>query len=101
MVPEHVTNFAFLGQFAETVRDTIFTTEYSVRTAMEAVYQLLDVERGVPEVWGSVYDVRDLLHATTCMRDGKPLPIPGWLRKRLDRTIVGDMLERYGVMKPA
>ena len=47
-------NFAFLGQFAETPRDTVFTTEYSVRTAMEAVYGLLKVDRGVPEVWGSV-----------------------------------------------
>ena len=33
--------FAFLGQFAETPRDTIFTTEYSMRTGMEAVYTLL------------------------------------------------------------
>ncbi len=46
-------NFAFLGQFAETTRDTIFTTEYSMRTGMEAVYTLLIVDRGVPEVWGS------------------------------------------------
>ena len=36
VVPEGCVNFAFLGQFAETVRDTIFTTEYSVRTGMEA-----------------------------------------------------------------
>ena len=28
---------------------------------MEAVYGLLGVDRGVPEVWGSVYDIRDLL----------------------------------------
>lgn len=98
VVPEHVTNFAFLGQFAETVRDTIFTTEYSVRTAMEAVYQLLDVERGVPEVWGSVYDVRELLKATAIMRDGKRLPVPGWLSRRLEKTQVGDLMERYGVI---
>jgi myosin-crossreactive antigen len=32
-------------QFSETTRDTIFTTEDSVRTAMEAVYALLGVER--------------------------------------------------------
>ena len=64
-------NFAFLGQFAETPRDTIFTTEYSMRTGMEAVYTLLNVDRGVPEVWGSVYDVRDLLNATVKLRDGK------------------------------
>ncbi|MBD4385666.1 oleate hydratase, partial [Xanthomonas citri pv. citri] len=98
VVPEHVTNFAFLGQFAETVRDTIFTTEYSVRTAMEAVYQLLDVERGVPEVWGSVYDVRELLKATAVMRDGKRLPVPGWLSRHLEKTQVGDLMERYGVI---
>ena len=71
IVPEGAVNFAFLGQFAETARDTIFTTEYSIRTGMEAVYTLLNVDRGVPEVWGSVYDVRDLLNATVKLRDGK------------------------------
>ena len=73
VVPEGAVNFAFLGQFAETPRDTIFTTEYSIRTGMEAVYTLLDIDRGVPEVWGSTYDVRDLLHATVALRDGRPL----------------------------
>ena len=73
VVPEGSVNFAFLGQFAETKRDTIFTTEYSVRTGMEAVYTLLDIDRGVPEVWGSVYDVRDLLNATVKLMDGKKI----------------------------
>ena len=71
VVPDGAVNFAFLGQFAETPRDTIFTTEYSMRTGMEAVYTLLNVDRGVPEVWGSVYDIRDLLNATVQLRDGK------------------------------
>ncbi len=73
VVPDHAVNFAFIGQFAETERDTIFTTEYSMRTAMEAVYTLLNVDRGVPEVWGSTYDIRDLLDATVKLRDGKPI----------------------------
>ena len=73
VVPKGAVNFAFLGQFAETKRDTIFTTEYSMRTGMEAVYTLLDIDRGVPEVWGSVYDVRDLLNATVQLRDGKKI----------------------------
>lgn len=73
VVPQGSVNFAFLGQFAETQRDTIFTTEYSIRTGMEAVYTLLDIDRGVPEVWGSVYDVRDLLNATVQLRDGKKI----------------------------
>lgn len=73
VVPEGCVNFAFLGQFAQTPRDTIFTTEYSVRTAMEAVYTLLDIERGVPEVFGSVYDVRCLLNAAHYLLDGRKL----------------------------
>ena len=63
-IPYGCVIFAFLGQFTETPRDTVFTTEYSVRTAMEAVYGLLGVDRGVPEVWGSVYDVRELLDSS-------------------------------------
>lgn len=73
IVPDGAKNFAFIGQFAETARDTIFTTEYSMRTGMEAVYTLLNVDRGVPEVWGSTYDVRDLLNAAVKLRDGLPL----------------------------
>lgn len=73
VVPNGAVNFAFLGQFAETIRDTIFTTEYSMRTGMEAVYKLLNVDRGVPEVWGSVFDIRDLLNATVQLRDGKKI----------------------------
>ena len=73
VVPKQAVNFAFLGQFAETERDTIFTTEYSIRTAMVAVYTLLNIDRGVPEVWGSTYDIRDLLNATVKLRDGKPI----------------------------
>ncbi|WP_313075389.1 oleate hydratase [Lacrimispora sp.] len=73
VIPTGSVNFAFLGQFAETKRDTIFTIEYSVRTAMESVYTLLDIDRGVPEVWGSTYDVRDLLHATSQLGDGKKI----------------------------
>ena len=71
VVPDGAVNFAFLGQFAETKRDTIFTTEYSIRTGMEAVYTLLDIDRGVPEVWGSTYDIRELLKSTVEIRDGK------------------------------
>ncbi|MBR2568702.1 MAG: oleate hydratase [Paenibacillus sp.] len=73
VVPDNCVNAAFIGNFAETPRDTVFTTEYSVRTAMEAVYTLLDIDRGVPEVFGSAYDVRVLLDSTAKMMDGKKL----------------------------
>ena len=76
--PGHAVNFGFLGQFAESSpRDAIFTVEYSIRTAMEAVYTLLGIERGVPEPWGSQYDIRALLNSVAVLRDGGKLPLPG------------------------
>ena len=108
VVPDGAVNFAFLGQFAETPRDTIFTTEYSMRTGMEAVYTLCDVDRGVPEVWGSVYDVRNLLNATVMLRDGKPITdmnlnivektLLKQVLKKLDSTDVPKLLKEYGVI---
>lgn len=100
VVPEGAVNFAFLGQFAETKRDTIFTTEYSMRTGMEAVYTLLDIDRGVPEVWGSVYDVRSLLDATVKLRDGKKITdmdvnlIERFALKKLLEKIKGTDIEK-------
>lgn len=73
VVPEGAVNFAFIGQFAETPRDTIFTTEYSMRTGMESVYTLLNVDRGVPEVWGSQYDIRELLRVAYYAVDKKKI----------------------------
>ena len=73
VVPEGAVNFAFIGQFAETPRDTIFTTEYSMRTGMESVYTLLNVDHGVPEVWGSQYDIRELLRAAYYAVDKKKI----------------------------
>lgn len=104
VVPDGAVNFAFIGQFAETSRDCIFTTEYSVRTGMEAAYQLLDIERGVPEVFNSTYDVRTLLAAMTRLRDGDPVTLPGpdllWrgLAKRLGNNEIGELLTEYGVI---
>ena len=109
VIPDGSVNAAFLGQFAETPRDTIFTTEYSVRTAMEAVYGLCGVDRGVPEVWGSVYDVRELLDSTVKLMDGKsPLEIKikipfemfkKPLLRKIDKTIVGKLLRDHDVLK--
>ena len=104
VVPEGAVNFAFIGQFAETTRDCIFTTEYSVRTGMEAAYQLLGIERGVPEVFNSTYDVRTLLAALTELRDGEPVRLPGpallrnRLRHKLEQSEVGVLLAEYGVI---
>lgn len=73
VVPEGSVNLAFIGNFAETERDTVFTTEYSVRTAMEAVYTLLKVDRGVPEVFASAFDIRVLMKSSARLMDGRKL----------------------------
>ena len=100
VIPDGCVNAAFLGQFAETPRDTIFTTEYSVRTAMEAVYGLCAVDRGVPEVWGSVYDVRALLDSSVKLMDGKSpleidLPAPlNVIKKGIIKAVKGTDIEK-------
>nr|WP_320026033.1 oleate hydratase [uncultured Acetobacterium sp.] len=108
VVPDGSENFAFLGQFADTPRDTVFTTEYSVRTGMEAVYTLLDIDRGVPEVFNSCYDVRVLLDSTVKMMDGKKpgdtkLPfIMNFVKKKglkkISGTVIEEVLQRYNII---
>lgn len=108
VVPKHSANLAFIGNFVETERDTVFTTEYSVRTAMEAVYTLLDIDRGVPEVFASVYDVRMMLNAMYYLNDRKKLadinlPMPErvalkGILKKVKGTYIEDMLKEYHLM---
>lgn len=103
VIPNGSTNLAFIGNFAETQRDTVFTTEYSVRTAMEAVYQLLDVERGVPEVFASAYDLRTLANSVYYLTDKKKLTemdmpfverklVEGFVKK-VEGTYISDILK--------
>ena len=103
-VPDKAKNFAFIGQFAETDRDVAFTLEYSVRTAMEAVYTLLSIDKGVPEVWGSAYDIRDILAAIKMLLDGRKLVdlhlsfIDACAIERTKGTVIYDMLESYNLI---
>ena len=67
---------------------------------MESVYGLLGVDRGVPEVWGSVYDIRELLDSSVKLMDGKsPLEIklPGplnLLKKPIIHFTKGTVIEK-------
>ena len=100
VVPKGGVNFAFLGQFAETMddpgRDTVFTIEYSGRTAMEAVYILTGVERGVPEVYASRYDLRYLLNGANQLMDGKKpeIKVPMMVRHKIEKAIEGTDVEK-------
>lgn len=106
VVPKGSANLAFIGNFAESPsRDTVFTTEYSVRTAMEAVYSLLNVDRGVPEVFNSIYDIRELMRAMYYMNDKQglaemdlalplPKPVKKVLLKKLEKTWLGELMRQ-------
>lgn len=92
VVPKNSVNLAFIGNYAETEKDTVFTTEYSVRTAMEAVYTLLNVDRGVPEVFASSFDIRVLLKSIYYLNDEKGL-------KDIKLPWLISILEKYGLKK--
>ncbi len=108
VVPRGSVNLAFIGNYAETVRDTVFTTEYSVRTAMEAVYTLLNIDRGVPEVFGSCFDVRVLLASMYYLTDKKKIrqmDLP-WIakvmekiaKKKISKTYIEELLKEAHLM---
>ncbi|MGI5948934.1 oleate hydratase [Peptoniphilus sp.] len=108
VVPKNAVNFAFLGQFVETLddpgRDTVFTTEYSGRCAMEAVYVLTGVEKRVPEVFASRYDVRYLLAGVSALNDGErpridiPLDKLAEVAKLIGGTEIEDMLKEFNLL---
>lgn len=88
VVPEGSRNLAFLGQFTEIPGDCVFTVEYSVRSAMMATYKLLDLNKQVPEVHASQYDIRVIANAVKALNSGRPLPAEPILKKLLKDTSI-------------
>ncbi|MEG0927034.1 oleate hydratase [Chryseobacterium sp.] len=86
VVPEGCTNLGLIGQFVETNNDVVFTMESSVRTARIAVYNLLNLNKQVPDINPLQYDIRHLLKATQALNDYKPFLGEGILRKVLKGT---------------
>ena len=58
IVPDGCTNLALLGQFVEVDDDVVFTVETSVRTGMEGVYRLLNLDKDIIEVNPARFDER-------------------------------------------
>ncbi|MEK3759151.1 oleate hydratase [Paenibacillus sp. FSL R7-0337] len=92
VVPQGSVNLAFLGQFAEVPDDCVFTVEYSVRSAMMAVYELLKLEKEVIPVHPSKYDVRVLLTALRTCLGNKPLPLDKTLGELLAGTVLSKLI---------
>jgi len=90
VIPENSVNLAFLGQFCEIADDCVFTVEYSVRSAIMAVYSFLDLDKKVPEIYASQFDIRALATATKTMKSdhqsiGKRI-IESVIKKKLANT---------------
>ncbi|WP_407639257.1 oleate hydratase [Acinetobacter larvae] len=56
VIPKGAENFAFVGQFVEIEDDVVFTVEYSVRGAMQAIYHFFAVPREIPEIYNGLLD---------------------------------------------
>lgn len=68
VIPKGSKNFGFIGQYTEITNDCVFTVEYSIRTAMMAVYGLMKLGKKVDPVYPGQYDIRVLSNAAkTCL----------------------------------
>lgn len=67
VVPAGTKNLAFIGQFCEIPDDVVFTVEYSVRSALMAVYALLNINKDIPPVFKGQHNVAVLFNALETM----------------------------------
>ncbi|SFC47783.1 oleate hydratase [Clostridium uliginosum] len=88
VVPEGSQNLAFLGQFAEIPGDCVFTVEYSIRSAIMATYKVLNLNKKVPEIHPSQYDIRVIANAVKALNSGRPLPAETIIKKLLKDTSI-------------
>jgi oleate hydratase len=58
VIPNGSKNLALLGQYCEIPDDTVFTVEYSVRSAQIAVFGLLDLEKSPTPMYDGTRDLR-------------------------------------------
>lgn len=86
VVPEGCKNLGLIGQFVETNNDVVFTMESSVRTARIAVYELLKLNKQVPDINPLQYDIRHLLKAAKTLNDNESFLGEDILRKVLKGT---------------
>jgi len=56
-------NLALLGQFVEIKRDTVFTVEYSIRSAQIAVHELMGTDQKPKDIYRGEHDVSVLVNA--------------------------------------
>jgi oleate hydratase len=83
VIPEGCVNLGFVGQFVEVDGDCVFTVEASVRTAMEAVYGLLKLDKPIIPLSPTRYDVRHLAASLKALLDIDTLHLKNLLLRLL------------------
>ncbi len=76
----------------ETRNDVVFTMEISVRTARVTAYTLLDLQKQVPDLSPTQYDIRNLIKAARAINNGEPSPGERRLHRLLDNTYFAHIL---------
>lgn len=74
VIPKGCTNLAFVGQFVEMPLDTVFTVEYSVRSAETAVYGLMGMDREPKQVYKGNRDVAVLAKTLIALCENQVAP---------------------------
>jgi len=49
-------------------------------------------------VFGSIYDVRELIKSTVFLRDREKLSVPFFAKRYVEKTVIGKLLEEYGLI---
>ena len=63
VIPKGSTNLALLGQFVEIPKGTVFTVEYSVRSAQLAVHELMQTKEKPKDIYMGEHSVKVLVEA--------------------------------------
>ncbi|KAG0645637.1 Fatty acid Hydratase [Hyphodiscus hymeniophilus] len=63
VIPKESTNLALLGQFVEIPRDTVFTVEYSIRSAQIAVHELMKTKHKPKDIYKGEHNPKVLVEA--------------------------------------
>lgn len=61
VIPSETTNLAFVGQYVEIPDDTVFSMEYSVRSAQMAVFSLMGIAKAPQKVTRNCFTIFELL----------------------------------------
>ena len=67
VIPKGSVNLAFIGQYCEIPDDTVFTVEYSIRSAQTAVFSLLKLDKKASPIYKGQHDSHVLYNSVKAL----------------------------------